>query len=45
MTHGKSHSTGLGMAIVKKIVEAHEGDISFTTDANRGTEFVIKLPP
>ncbi len=44
VTHGKSHGTGLGMAIVKKIITSHEGEIWFDTDSEKGTEFFIKLP-
>ena len=44
VTHGKSHGTGLGMAMVKSIVDAHGGEISFTTQPGGGTEFVVSLP-
>jgi signal transduction histidine kinase len=37
-------STGLGLLIVKKIVEAHEGRIWFTTEPGKGTEFFFSLP-
>ncbi len=40
----KEKGTGLGMAISKKIVEAHEGAIDVVSEAGRGTEFVITLP-
>lgn len=43
VTHGKVEGTGLGMAIVKKIVMAHQGDISFQT-SEQGTRFEIALP-
>jgi signal transduction histidine kinase len=35
---------GLSMAMVRKIVEAHSGEIWFTTEANKGTLFFIRLP-
>ena len=40
----KETGTGLGMAISKKIVEAHEGKIDVVSEQGRGTEFVVTLP-
>ena len=40
----KEKGTGLGMAISKKIVEAHEGGIEASSTVGRGTEFAIRLP-
>ena len=36
--------TGLGLAISQKIVEKHNGSISFESKKGKGTEFVIKIP-
>lgn len=36
--------TGLGLAISQKIVEKHNGSITFTSEKGKGTEFVIKIP-
>ena len=40
----KEKGTGLGMAISKKIVEAHEGAIAVASEVGRGTEFKVTLP-
>lgn len=44
VTHGKAHGTGLGMAITKKIIDAHSGTIDFTSETGQGTQFIINLP-
>ena len=36
--------TGLGLSISLGIVKDHEGMITFTSDAEKGTEFLISLP-
>ncbi len=36
--------TGLGMSITYGIIEKHGGKIEFTSEENKGTEFVITLP-
>ena len=35
---------GLGLAMVKKIVEDYNGEIRYQSEENRGTEFIIKIP-
>lgn len=40
----KSTGTGLGMAIVRRIVEAHGGHIDLGSPDNQGAEFVIIIP-
>lgn len=42
-THGKTGGTGLGLAMVKHIVEEHEGTVSVQT-SKKGTTFRITLP-
>src|SRR6185503_7827560 len=40
----KETGTGLGMAISRKIVEAHQGTIDVVSEVGRGTEFKVTLP-
>ena len=40
----KETGTGLGMAIAKKIVEAHEGSLTVASKQGVGSEFMITLP-
>lgn len=40
----KSTGTGLGMAIVQKIIEAHNGEIIVSSKEGKGTEITIYLP-
>ncbi len=35
---------GLGLSIVKDIIEAHHGKITVTSEVNKGTTFTIELP-
>ena len=43
VTYGKGGGTGLGLAIVKQFIEAHKGNIYFTS-SERGTIFKISIP-
>ncbi len=40
----KSKGQGFGLAVVKKLVEALGGSISFETKSGKGTTFIIELP-
>ena len=40
----KTHGTGLGMAIAKRLVEAHGGSISARNAKSGGAEIVVYLP-
>jgi len=42
--HKGKDGFGLGLAICKKLVEAHEGEIGFDSVEGEGTTFWIKLP-
>ena len=39
-----SKGTGLGLAVVKSVVTAHQGEVSLIHKADQGAHFVIKLP-
>ncbi len=41
---GTVTGTGLGMTIIKEIVELHEGSMEIQSEINEGTTIVIKLP-
>ena len=40
----KSTGTGLGLAMVKQILESHQGVIDFETHPGEGTTFYVELP-
>jgi signal transduction histidine kinase len=44
MTYGKKHGTGLGMAIVKKVIDDHKGRIEIDSEMDKGTTISIHLP-
>lgn len=44
VTLGKSNGTGLGMAIAKSVVEAHQGKIVLQSEVGHGTTIEIRLP-
>jgi signal transduction histidine kinase len=41
---GGEKSSGLGLAIVRRLIEAHGGAVRVTSEVGRGTEFRISLP-
>jgi two-component system cell cycle sensor histidine kinase/response regulator CckA len=43
-TKGPGKGTGLGLAMVRRIVTQYGGEISFTTSTGHGTTFTIRWP-
>ncbi len=43
-TDQKSEGTGLGMAIVKNLIKAHDGMITVESEPQQGTTFTVTLP-
>lgn len=40
----KKKGTGLGLCVVKKIMDAHQGETSIVSEEDRGTTVLLKLP-
>ncbi|MCX7029396.1 MAG: ATP-binding protein, partial [Spirochaetes bacterium] len=43
-THSEEAGTGLGMCVVKNVVEAHGGKLTYTSEKGKGTTFRIAVP-
>ena len=44
LTTTKSKGQGLGLAVVKRLIEALNGKVSFESEEGKGTKFIIEFP-
>jgi signal transduction histidine kinase len=40
----KAQGTGLGLAVVKRILEEHRGEVAVESTSGRGTTFILRFP-
>lgn len=43
-TAAQIHGSGLGLSLVKQIVEAHNGSVSVQSEVGKGSAFMLRLP-
>jgi len=41
----RTHGAGIGLALVRQIVDAHGGAIEIQSEQNRGANFIVTFPP
>ena len=40
----KSKGQGLGLAVVKRLIKAMDGTVTFESEVGKGTKFILELP-
>ncbi len=40
----KTDGTGIGLALVRRVVELHHGSVEFLSTVGRGTTVIVRLP-
>jgi len=40
----KKAGTGLGLPTARRLIELHDGELEFTSEVHRGTQFTIRMP-
>jgi signal transduction histidine kinase len=40
----KSRGQGFGLAVVKRLIEAMDGTVTFESEVGKGTKFILELP-
>lgn len=40
----KREGSGIGLSLVKSLVQMHQGEVEVKSELSRGTEFIVKLP-
>ncbi|WP_207636413.1 ATP-binding protein [Alkaliphilus metalliredigens] len=43
-SHRKNEGSGIGLSLVRLLIEAHKGKVTVRSKLNEGTEFIIELP-
>jgi signal transduction histidine kinase len=41
---GRREPYGIGLALVREVVQAHDGDIEVTSEPGRGATFTVAVP-
>lgn len=44
LSHGSAQGVGIGLALVKELVDLNQGELILNSDSAQGAEFIVKLP-